>query len=102
METPLCLDTIATHLCTSGSAPVCVCVCGGEGGGGGGGEGIRKVVYEYSENAGAFHLYMCNKHLNFISKEFPFSLEARVEGKPCLPCHRNVDTIGTNNRILQE
>ena len=50
----------------------------------------------------AFHLYMCNKHLNFISKEFPFSLEARVEGKPCLPCHRNVDTIGTNNRILQE
>ena len=43
-----------------------------------------------------------NSNLNFISKEFPFSLEPRVEGKPCLPCHSNVDTTGTNSYILQE
>ena len=72
---------------------MCVCVCGGEG---------ERELEKWCMKVGAFHLYMCNKHLNFISKEFPFSLEARVEGKPCLPCHRNVDTIGTNNRILQE
>ena len=43
-----------------------------------------------------------NSNLNFISKEFPFSLEPRVEGKSCLPCHRNVGTTGTNSCILQE
>ena len=43
-----------------------------------------------------------NSNLNLISKEFPFSLEPRVEGKSCLPCHRNVGTTGTNSCILQE